>query len=433
MDWVRHGLQLHEHAVSRFEEAKITGYDFPELLENDGRLLESHLGLSSPYERRRVQRGMRMKLMGMGRPPVKPFAVAAKSRGCSSVLVEWKSDSADASFPVHKFVLQRREPSLPRSRWGVWWAAGNSSAESQWRTVYEGMETRFEETGLATDEVYSYRIVAWNVIGRSEYEYVSERTVTSPCLKSGSWLWSAYAFLERLLQFALAVIAFVASASRLSSSVDGYSNYVLQPILGYIDGFTDRMRAWGLQVPPLSQRPPPLEIRSPSVRKRELLRNQTSGRLSKGASGDSYASEVLTVSSLPRDGEDDDGSPPPEHILNRKYCSVCREKFSDWDRRVSRHSCSRCHGHFHAKCGATCHGPLFPCPVQGGCKCNNCRDASPSRRTSKYVRSTDSSGKLDKSSKKQSSSLRSLLRMNSNFSSVSSHDEGDAHHGNVGD
>ena len=346
MDWVRHGLQLHEHAVSRFEDAKITGYDFPELLENDGRLLESHLGLSSPYERRRVQRGMRMKLMGMGRPPVKPFAVAAKSRGCSSVLVEWKSDSADASFPVHKFVLQRRQPSLPRSRWGVWWAAGNSSAESQWRTVYEGMETRFEETGLATDEVYSYRIVAWNVIGRSEYEYVSERTVTSPCLKSGSWLWSAYAFLERLLQFALAVIAFVASASRLSSSVDGYLRLLLSSVYSCIwRNFDDSLQ-------------PHSTFRSPPRLGSDILST---------VSVDDPQNEASSAISNSIENTD------IQRIGTRKTCCVCSQAFSKTDRLLRRHTCTLCHKRFHSKCGISKHWFSIECPVQGGCLCNNCR------------------------------------------------------------
>ena len=403
----------------RFVEAKITGYDFPELLEGDGRLLESHLGLSGAYERRRVQRGMRMKLMGMGRPPLKPFAVAAKSRSCSSIVVEWKSDAQDASFPIHKFVLQRRQSATtPRRRWwGLVSSPGNSSAEGHWRTVYEGMETRFEETGLATDELYSYRIVAWNVIGRSEYEYVSERTVTSPCAKSDSWFWVLYVFFERLLQFLVAAVAFVASASRLSSSSEGLSNSVFRPVLTYLEGFADRLRYWGVPVPPLCRRSPLLEYRSPSLRK---------GKLSVNDNGATFVAQGPNSHLHSNDNADDDGgSPTSEIILSKKFCSVCREKFSDWDRRVNRHLCSSCHGHFHAKCGTACHGPFFPCPVQGGCKCEKCREECTIQRSIRSLRSVNSSDKLDATLNKRNSSIRSLLRkMNSNLSCVTSMEKG---------
>ena len=343
-DWVRHALQLHEEVVSRFEAAKITGYDFPELLEGDGRLLESHLGLGGAYERRRVQRGMRMKLMGMGRPPLKPFAVAAKSRGCSSIVVEWKSDAQDASFPIHKFVLQRRQSTQTRRRrwWGLFSSSGNSSAEGHWRTVYEGMETRFEETGLATDEVYSYRIVAWNVIGRSEYEYVSERTVTSPCAVSGSWLWGLYGILERLVQFLLAAVALIASVSRLSGSSEGSSNSVLRPFIYLSERLT------GL----FGEREPPIRRMS--------------------SSADVYDEPViagLASHTDPRSQPD----PGNQWVPNGKLCCVCSGSFSKKDRWLQRHTCSSCQRRFHSKCGVSTHLPFLPCPVQGGCLCNNCK------------------------------------------------------------
>ena len=331
--------------MSKFEEAKISGYDFPELLEGDGRLLESHLGLIGAYERGRVQRGMRMKLMGMGRPPLKPFAVAAKSHHCSSIVVEWRSEAQDASFPIHKFVLQRRQPTQAPRR--LWWnlvsSPGNSSAEVHWRTVYEGMETRFEETGLSTDEVYSYRIVAWNVIGRSEYEYASERTVTSPCAKSGSWLWGLYSILTRFMYFAAVAISFIYSLSRLSGSSELSPSAIVGRILCVVNGVGDSSGA-----------------KEPSFR-----------RLSTTSTVDSN-DETVADTGIPDNSEPFLG-PGSQRIPERKLCCFCSDRFSKKDRWLQCHTCSSCQRRFHSKCGTSKHLPFLPCPVQGGCLCNNCK------------------------------------------------------------
>lgn len=211
--WVAHAQQMPPDVVKSFMDNGITGYDFPELLQNDGALLEQELGISRVSLRRRLMRGMRMKLLGMGNHPAAPelltltslpptlSATAATSvlpegkvggdrDHCeqATALIQWGSGNSrlpdflgsnDMDFPVHKYQLYREHGP------GV---GGSSDPVVQQRTlagkdelIYEGMEMFFKDRlpvrpSRADSVTYTYRLVAWNVIGRSEYT-VFEHTV----------------------------------------------------------------------------------------------------------------------------------------------------------------------------------------------------------------------------------------------------------------
>mmetsp|Transcript_8423 Transcript_8423/g.14286 ORF Transcript_8423/g.14286 Transcript_8423/m.14286 type:complete len:855 (+) Transcript_8423:187-2751(+) len=213
--WVAHAQQMPPDVVKSFMDNGITGYDFPELLQNNGALLEQELGIARVSLRRRLMRGMRMKLLGMGNHPAAPELLTLTSlpptpstTATSSVLLEGKAgggddhceqataliqwgsgnshlpdflDSNDMDFPVHKYQLYReRGPAVGGS--------DSSDPMVQQRTlagkdelIYEGMEMFFKDRlpvmpSRADSVTYTYRLVAWNVIGRSEYT-VFEHTV----------------------------------------------------------------------------------------------------------------------------------------------------------------------------------------------------------------------------------------------------------------
>lgn len=215
-----HAQQMPPDVVQSFLDNGITGYDFPELLQNNGALLEQELGITRLSLRRRLLRGMRMKLLGMGNHPAAPElltlaslppASAAAASGLHSqslndeggkrqscelptVLIQWGSGDMhlpdflannEMDFPVHKYQLYRER------------SGGSSDPLIQQRTlmgkdelIYEGMEMFYKDhlpvvLSSHSDVVtYSYRLVAWNVIGRSEYT-IFEHTVpqlSSECL-----------------------------------------------------------------------------------------------------------------------------------------------------------------------------------------------------------------------------------------------------------
>jgi hypothetical protein len=177
--------------------AAITGYDFPELLENDGILLETELGVTRQTIKKRLMRGMKMKLLGMGSPPPAsppPTVRLSEQTLCyTNLQIEWNPVPTDLShldvYPIHLYRLQRQEQSSP---------LGGPSLGLKWVTVYEGTErTCFDKiftppvrtidenasgvgTGVTT---VSYRLASWNVIGRSEYSYLKYE-ITRPTVSS---------------------------------------------------------------------------------------------------------------------------------------------------------------------------------------------------------------------------------------------------------
>jgi hypothetical protein len=359
-DWVQHAQQLPLDIVNRFEEYKITGYDFPELLENDGALLGSQLGIVQPYAKYRLLRGMRMKLMAMGQAPTPPYAVSAKSSLCSSVLINWKSDSRVA-IPVHKYLLQRK--SIPHNV-ASWWGAAtpNTTAAppaARWITVYDGLETHFEDIGLSPGVSYSYRLSAWNLMGRSEYEYFNEITVVAPCNRVLGWrLWDILSYLfviaERLLQLIFGAIALVTAASRLKHT-DGHPPAIIRYINSILDAFIKKLRTYGISIPSYLDHAVGGELHPIDA----TVNTTTPAGLTSVVS---VEGRIITAAST---------SEQPERV-GKKYCSICRGKFSEIDRKIRRHLCSTCNSYFHAECGETSHLFFTPCPVQGSCCCRIC-------------------------------------------------------------
>jgi hypothetical protein len=62
VEWLLHAQQLPHDIVDIFEKFKINGYDFPELMENNGSLLETQLGITQPHIRKKIVQGMEMKV-----------------------------------------------------------------------------------------------------------------------------------------------------------------------------------------------------------------------------------------------------------------------------------------------------------------------------------------------------------------------------------
>lgn len=166
-NWALYAQQLPPYVVDRLYEKGVTGYDFSSLVadaENGGHLLESEMGIKMGSMRRRILRGMKIKLLGVGRAPPTPKkeGISVTPISCSATQVVWetlsevKESLQPYEFPVHMYVLQRLRES--------------------WETIYAGSETS-AIVFLPLDEIAhvsggrAYRISSWNLLGRSEWFY----------------------------------------------------------------------------------------------------------------------------------------------------------------------------------------------------------------------------------------------------------------------
>jgi len=220
-EWIVHAVQLPESVGNIFKENVVTGYDFPELVENDGEALHAELGIEKPSFRKKIVRHIRTRMLGVGTVPAAPPAFDHKLESCSAASLRW-GKSAAKGFPVHGYRVQRRAVDLIGGSDGAWakqwlgsknanggvaaescraeemglgnessggeqcsvseatgWAGGTSSSSSSsplftrsasdWVTVYHGFELDFVDPSLEYGHNYFYRVQAWNSFGRSEW------------------------------------------------------------------------------------------------------------------------------------------------------------------------------------------------------------------------------------------------------------------------
>ena len=66
-EWIVHAVQLPETVGDAFRENSVSGYDFPDLVEDDGKALETELAIHRPADRRRIVRSIRMMMTGVDR------------------------------------------------------------------------------------------------------------------------------------------------------------------------------------------------------------------------------------------------------------------------------------------------------------------------------------------------------------------------------
>lgn len=360
LEWLQHSQQLPADVIASFERHKITGDDFPVLLERNGALLETQLNVTQATSKMRIVRGMRMKLMAMGKVPEKLYA-SAKSKSCSSVVVSWKTSSAEA-FPAHKYLVQKREHPSPSA---FLWFRANATTESRWRTVYDGLESHFEDSHLSPHVSYKYRLSAWNLLGRSEYEYVEETTVASPCDKQTmtSWLSFVVIMLTRVFEVlsGLAPLLFAYYHWRRESASKMHIFRLLFSVLRFVGFIQDEAD--------VSPPPDSLSPRSPQSARPLLTDRQPSAR-TLNSSTDSYSDRAPSIQTVGRGTSFNRES-------NKKDCVVCQETFTWYEKRFKRHRCKSCNKCFHKDCGHTDHD-FLDCPVDGKCICNTCE----SRRAS---------------------------------------------------
>ncbi|CAM9273917.1 unnamed protein product, partial [Phaeothamnion confervicola] len=130
-DWVVHAVQLPPEVGEAFRSNMVSGYDFPDLIKEDGKALHYDLGVTRRSFRKRIMKAIELRLLGLGSMPEAPSAT------------------------------------------GV---ALGPRASAEWCTVYSGVGGAHIDHDAGPGRSNTYRIQAWNVIGHSDYEYVTVET-----------------------------------------------------------------------------------------------------------------------------------------------------------------------------------------------------------------------------------------------------------------
>lgn len=175
-EWIVYSVQLPSSVGKIFLENGITGYDFLEIVDNGGGVLQNELGIDKVSFRNKIVRQMQARMLGIGSSPGTPQDLTFRLESCVAITLKWDPSTARV-FPVHSYRMQRRAINLfgNDSLNGV--AATNSNnfdshivSNSDWRTVYVGSDNEFVDSGLETGHNYMYRIQAWNSVGKSGWK-----------------------------------------------------------------------------------------------------------------------------------------------------------------------------------------------------------------------------------------------------------------------
>jgi len=165
-DWVVFAVQLPESIGRIFRENGVTGYDFPELVENDGVALASELHLEKSWVRKKLVRHIRARMLGVGERPSRIANLKASyvqqggktyypSGGC--ITLSWNTPTA-RGFPVHSYRIQRAVIELDKSSSGRNFSETSNPVTKSNNNSCTSTSTTTTETkvqpGMATDAAF---------------------------------------------------------------------------------------------------------------------------------------------------------------------------------------------------------------------------------------------------------------------------------------
>jgi len=179
-EWLVHAVQLpHEDVESKFCHNHVTGYDFPELVENNGDRLRTELGVTNSRHLNKIMSLVNARMVGIesNLPKIQLNTPEVK---CTRVKLTWKKVESKSGFPVHKYRIQRLAVPMEMGSSVYTYIApaegvrgrpcrDSSKPVDNWETVYDGMENEYVDCNIETGFDYTYRIEAWNALGRSPW------------------------------------------------------------------------------------------------------------------------------------------------------------------------------------------------------------------------------------------------------------------------
>ena len=168
-EWVVHAVQLPESVGDLFLENLVTGYDFPELVDHDGEVIETELGIEKASHRKKILRHINARMLGIGSVPSTPQNFRHTLESCSTVSLMWTRSTAKG-FPVHSYRVQRRAVPLraasptpnvvepPDSNKGLNGGSSNVAAPSTVQfcdAAIDASQTYFPVCGISADVSFS--------------------------------------------------------------------------------------------------------------------------------------------------------------------------------------------------------------------------------------------------------------------------------------
>jgi hypothetical protein len=222
-EWIVYSVQLPNDVGSIFLENAVTGHDFMEIANNGGVSLLEEMGIKKPTFRKRIIRQMRTRMVGIGGTPNNVKGFTHNLESCSAIMFSWELSSDDV-FPIHTYRVQRRAirknggNKSPKDVMSPNLDYFDASVSSSWTTVYAGQEDDFVDSELAEDHVYTYRIQAWNSVGKSGWEVLELGSVFENCdsakiaASRGWWgrLVDAIRFVRSSLRYCIALFTLIA-------------------------------------------------------------------------------------------------------------------------------------------------------------------------------------------------------------------------------
>ena len=181
-EWAEHAQRLPSKFVSNFLRHRISGKDFPSLIENNGQKL-IQLGLTPDELKPKVLNNIKKLLTERVKKPINSKNISISAVSCSLIRIQWETvDEDNPTSPVHKYVVQRSSRKLFPFLYMT--EASRKAAES-WRTVCEGLDTTCDDwipAGFtsSTEPVVAYRMTAWNALRRSDRVYLDISHLRTP-------------------------------------------------------------------------------------------------------------------------------------------------------------------------------------------------------------------------------------------------------------
>jgi hypothetical protein len=421
-DWAAHALQLPQAVVDKFVENGINGYDFPDLLADGGQLIESELGISKKAIKLKLVRGIRMRLLGMGRMPPPP-RVSSTALSCGAINITWNGQALrKEDFPVHKYILERMTLVVPLGSGG--------KPMTQWLSLYEGAGREHVDSDISNEpriQRFKYRLTAWNIMGHSEPLIFDAATRIDNCLQieqvnvagndgtfrapfisdadtgsdTGWGISTIFQFLHHLgslLGFAQMLIMasmFFISMNRqaifkkiVSSHSQGPRDQdedlsIWNRLINYSAAFFLSRTSDSAYHPTRSSQRGFRSSHAPHIplsqsskhSSRESMEGASDGSDHEVKSG--FLSKVMIRrhSSSSKMYSSEEEETRPDIFLERgtDSCHICRKKFK-YKLRASRckHNCNKCGQQFCSLCGVVTHWDILECKVMGQCRCAAC-------------------------------------------------------------
>jgi len=432
IEWLTHAVQLPDDVVeSKFCGKGVTGYDFPELVENNGKRLETEMKITSSKHRSKIVQHINARMLGIGSSlPQVELDIDVVS--CNQVVLKWKKLQT-APFPVHKYRIQRLEVkkegvgeigtaveqktrgnvAMVKDRLCNMGNYANSSVD--WETLYTGNNDKHVDVTKVGYE-YTYRIEAWNAVGRSSWVSVNKKEkmwsrcnktpLDTPPEKHNMWqIYQMCVCIQRTFCFLMFVFGLMFrlqygaghdNCCRILTIAQNYVNRVSRYIfqvnifpntdqdfryldLGKINGATSLNLS---QIPivrkPFSDIYSIETTESPSTGSQSISTFSTNSLVREEKTNDKKAKKLVKMFKRIfkrrkiEKSTSDTSSPSFEESQennNRSQCNSCKKKFK-WNR--CRRICSKCQMSFCHKHGKCTHTIGTPCPAAGNCICSKC-------------------------------------------------------------